>query len=78
MLITDVKALMRKAKKESGRKWKDVQAETGRYQSNIIATAYRGKALIESFERILDALGFDVVITVVKKGEKPLRKKGAK
>lgn len=74
MLITDPKILMRTAKAHSGRKWREVADDLGRYKANIIATAYRGKALIESFENILDALGYDIRITIIKKGQKAHKK----
>lgn len=76
MLITDSVELMRQVKNSSGKTWAQVRYKLGRGKCNIISLAYRGRAMVESYVDIMDALGYDVEIHAVKKGKSPENKRG--
>lgn len=67
MLITDANDLMRRAKEDSGKSWSEVQKALGRGRCNIVSLAHRGRAMVKSYVDILEALGYDVGIYLMKK-----------
>ena len=76
MLRTNLKILMIGAKTLSGMTWKEIGEKLGKgNRSNLIALAYRTKTLSKNYVDIMDAMGFDVHVTITSK-RADTRKKG--
>lgn len=68
MLTTDLEKMIRAGKNLSGLTWEDVAAEIGVPASNILRTVRSGK-LNDRFIRIAEALGYDLRVQLMIKGE---------
>ncbi len=76
MLRTNLKMLMTDAKSMSNMTWQEIGEKLDKdNRSNLIALAYRTKTLSKTYVDILDAMGFDVHVTITSKRAET-RKKG--
>lgn len=77
MLISDTTALIREAKARSGVTWAEVATRLGkRSRGNMAKQAYTSQVITPSFVSILDAMGYDIAITLKRKRGKTSEKKG--
>lgn len=68
MLTTDLEKMIRAGKNLSGRTWEEVAAEIGVPASNILRTVRSGK-LNDRFIRIAEALGYDLRVQLMLRGD---------
>lgn len=68
MLTTDLEKIIRLGKALSGMTWEDVAARIGVPASNILRTVRSGK-LNDRFIRIAEALGYDLQVQLVFRGD---------
>lgn len=74
MLITNTQEMMLRAKESSGRTWADVRKALGNKRTNYVSLAHRGKAMMRSYVEIMDALGYDIGLYLMKKVAEPQEK----